>query len=244
MNKDGIPLPSALSGQVVQRLIEIDEALLFIVTGALAELADDWFFEETGALTSEGAKEAFSAMLWCFMRGCDVVSIGTISMFAGATPPDRWLLCEGQSLLRADYADLFDVIGVGYGFVDGTHFNLPDMRFRSPMHPGTSADTVDTLGLAGTLGENRHTLATIELPAHNHTITDPGHFHTKALRASGTAGGTVNHHAAPLNTTAASNWQTDSAATGITINNQGGGAAHNTLHPVMGINFMIFTGVE
>jgi microcystin-dependent protein len=248
MNKDGIPLPSALSGQMVQRLVEIDEALLFLVTGALAELADDWRFEETGALTSEGAKDAISTMLWCFMEACEVVSIGSISMYAGATPPDKWLLCEGQSLLRADYADLFDIIGVGYGFADSTHFNLPDMRFRSPMHPGTSADTLDTLGLAGALGENRHTLSTIELPAHNHTITDPGHTHRERVGNGANAfilgaGGGANPTVGNGTTTNTVANETGSKTTGITIDNRGGGAAHNTLHPVLGINFIIFTGV-
>jgi len=241
MNKDGIPLPSALSGQMVQRLVEIDEALLFLVTGALAELADDWRFEETGALTSEGAKDAISTMLWCFMEACEVVSIGSISMFAGATPPDKWLLCEGQSLLRANYADLFDTIGTTYGAVDGTHFNLPDMRFRSPMHPGTSADSLNSLGLGGALGENRHTLTTIELPAHNHPLTDPGHTHP-IERATNTGGGATPRHTMPTNTLQAT-LATASATTGITIGNAGGDVAHNTLHPVRGINFMIFTGV-
>lgn len=69
MNPDGIPLPSALSGEIQERIVSIDKALLFLVTGALTDLADRWQFEQTGSLTPEAAKDAISAMLWCFMAG-------------------------------------------------------------------------------------------------------------------------------------------------------------------------------
>jgi microcystin-dependent protein len=36
---------------------------------------------------------------------------------------------------------------------------------------------------------------------------------------------------------------TDSATTGITIANTGSGNAHDNLHPVMGVGFIIYTGV-
>lgn len=55
---------------------------------------------------------------------------GVVLPFAGPTAPPGWLLCDGSSLLRADYKPLFVVIGSTYGSVDGTHFNLPDMRGR------------------------------------------------------------------------------------------------------------------
>lgn len=55
---------------------------------------------------------------------------GTVLDFAGSTAPDGWLLCFGQSLLRADYPNLFAKIGTTYGAADGTHFNVPDCRGR------------------------------------------------------------------------------------------------------------------
>lgn len=50
---------------------------------------------------------------------------GTIVLTGGAVPAG-WLACDGASLLRASYPALFAVIGVTYGSVDGTHFNVPD----------------------------------------------------------------------------------------------------------------------
>lgn len=54
--------------------------------------------------------------------------IGTILAYGGSTAPSGWLLCQGQSLLRTDYPDLFNVIGTAFGSVDSTHFSLPDAR--------------------------------------------------------------------------------------------------------------------
>jgi hypothetical protein len=55
---------------------------------------------------------------------------GAIVMYGGAagSPPSGWLTCDGSSLLRASFAALFTVIGTTFGYADGTHFNLPDMR--------------------------------------------------------------------------------------------------------------------
>jgi Phage Tail Collar Domain len=76
---------------------------------------------------------------------------GMMSMFAGGTAPTGWLLCNGQSVLRSDYLDLFNIIGTAYGSVDGAHFNVPDMRGRVAAHPdgGTNRLTTGTIGGAG-----------------------------------------------------------------------------------------------
>ena len=39
--------------------------------------------------------------------------------------PVGYLLCDGDSYLRADYPDLFAVIGTKFGADDGDHFNVP-----------------------------------------------------------------------------------------------------------------------
>lgn len=73
---------------------------------------------------------------------------GVVTGFAGDTAPAGWLLCQGQSLLRADYPSLFAVIGTTYGSVDATHFNLPDLRVRVPVGVGTGKALGDSDGLA------------------------------------------------------------------------------------------------
>lgn len=53
---------------------------------------------------------------------------GVVEAFAGVAPPAGTVECNGQSLDRTTYAALFTVVGVTYGAVDGTHFNVPDLR--------------------------------------------------------------------------------------------------------------------
>lgn len=96
------------------------------------------------------------------------VPAGCVMPFAGATPPDGWLLCYGQAVSRTSYSDLFAAIGTTYGAGDGsTTFNLPDLRGRvaagkddmggSAAGRLTSAVSGATLGASG--GEQSHTLS-------------------------------------------------------------------------------------
>jgi microcystin-dependent protein len=58
------------------------------------------------------------------------VPAGTVIAWASGTVPTGWLECDGSSLPRDSYADLFAIISDDYGAADGTHFNLPDYRGR------------------------------------------------------------------------------------------------------------------
>jgi hypothetical protein len=97
------------------------------------------------------------------------VPAGVLNPYAGATAPTGWLLCYGQSILRATYATLFTAIGTTYGSVSGTTFNLPDMRGRAVAGQddmgGSGAGRVttagsgiagDTLGAVGGTESHRH----------------------------------------------------------------------------------------
>ena len=57
--------------------------------------------------------------------------VGAVMPYAGSTPPDGWLLCDGSEISRTNYARLFSVIGTTYGAGDGnSSFNLPDFTDR------------------------------------------------------------------------------------------------------------------
>ena len=52
--------------------------------------------------------------------------VGSLMPYAGTTPPDGWLICDGSEISRTTYARLFSVIGTTYGAGDGnSSFNLP-----------------------------------------------------------------------------------------------------------------------
>jgi microcystin-dependent protein len=96
--------------------------------------------------------------------------VGAVEMYAAAAAPTGWLLCDGTSYLRADYAALFAVIGTTYGSADGTHFNVPDFRGIFPRGAGTTNRVagVDISGAAyvATLGAYQ----TDQMEAHWHNI--------------------------------------------------------------------------
>ena len=59
-----------------------------------------------------------------------VVPIGTVVFYLGTTIPDGYLLCNGASLLRTEYPELFEVLGIKCGSIDSAHFTLPDTHHR------------------------------------------------------------------------------------------------------------------
>lgn len=63
---------------------------------------------------------------------------GSIVIWPGAnsSAPENYLFCEGQSLTRTDYPELFAVIGTTYGSESATTFTLPDFRGRFPSGSG------------------------------------------------------------------------------------------------------------
>lgn len=121
-----------------------------------------------------------------------VISSGTIQMFAGSSIPNGWLLCDGSSLSRKSYKDLFKIIGTTYGVGNSNDtFTLPDMRGRIPICAGQGASlTARTLG--ANVGAETVTLSEANMPSHTHTATvgtqSANHTH------SGTSGGVSANH--------------------------------------------------
>jgi len=142
------------------------------------------------------------------------------------------LFINGAAVSRTVYAALFALLGTTYGPGDGsTTFNLPNRQNRFGVGAGGTYALGSTGGGTTTSSAGAHshggatgstTLTIAQMPAHNHSITDPGHAHSTIGTASDGnfgPGGAAGYPAGTTNT-AGSN-------TGITINNQGGGGSHN-----------------
>jgi microcystin-dependent protein len=176
---------------------------------------------------------------------------GVIVPYGGTTEPTGWLFCYGQAISRTTYAALFTAISTTYGAGDGSlTFNLPDLRGRVVAGQddmgGSSANRLtglsgglngDTLGATG--GAETHTLTTAELAVHNHGITDPGHIHTTSTQVRGT--GLINQFGGTGQGITPITPSTDSATTGVTVDNAGSGNAHNNVQPTIILNYIIRT---
>jgi microcystin-dependent protein len=155
---------------------------------------------------------------------------GIVLAYAGPTAPPGSLSCNGQSVGRTAYARLFAVLGITYGAVDGSTFNLPDYRDRTLFGVGSQLTAVtDNDGMVlGTRG-----------PHHNHTVTDPGHFHNVPNVRSGGTGmsDTPAFNAGP--STPSTN--TDTKTTGIFVG-AGGPTKPMDTPAYHGILYVITTG--
>lgn len=149
-----------------------------------------------------------------------------------STVPTGYLLCDGSSVSRTIFAALFAVIGTAYGSVDGTTFNVPDMRGRAPigvnntnLSNGKNA-SYTTRNRADTGGAETHSLTSSENGQHSHT-------------GSMNLGGSTN--AGQTAAQPATNTAPDGTSVSVSVGNSGSGTAHNIMQPFLATNWLIKT---
>lgn len=169
-----------------------------------------------GRLTTAGTPQdiPITVLANYFAAAGASVPPGTILDFAGETPPNGFLACDGSAVSRTNYSTLFNVIGTIWGAGDGsTTFNLPNLERRTTVGAG-GAGTTRLGNTVGSLGGNEtHTLTVSELPSHTHTVNAALIAEPREVNVRG---GTP---AAPLRNT------------GITSSAAGSNAPHNNLQP-------------
>src|SRR5574337_115506 len=233
----GYLTPDDVPAEQICRVILIpnSEAWIAVVTGALNSLAEAQNWQPQGVLTPEEAAAAWLPHFddYCFQTfTCEGRVIGEIVCTAGSSNPSpNWLSCDGTSLLRSNYPGLFAVIGTTYGAVDGSHFNLPDLRGRAGIGSGQGTGLTNRpLGTAP--GAETHQLSVGEMPAHAHTDTGHAHGYVPAVAAAATiAPGAPFAYSVP-----------GAAATGVAgavLTNTGGGLAHNNMQPSLALSYWI-----
>lgn len=107
--------------------------------------------------------------------GCsDTVPIGVLSPFLGLTPPNGYLVCQGQLVSKTIYPELYSICGNLFGTATETHFYLPDLRGKTVVGYNSSDTSMNTIGkLLGsathTHATGNHTLTIAEMPEHTHS---------------------------------------------------------------------------
>jgi len=158
--------------------------------------------------------------------------LSEIRIYGFNFPPRGWAQCDGQILPINQYQSLYSLLGTTYGGDGRTTFALPDLRGRTPVHPGA-----DGVTLGQKTGEETHQLSADEIPAHTHTArasSADGDNPNPAGRAlASTAPSEVYHGATNL-----------TAMKPLTIANVGGNQGHDNMQPFTTLNFCIaLTGV-
>lgn len=138
-NKNAIDLLA--SPETATNLDDITASRMVVVdTGVLsAPLAAGAYVEHTERGASVGARQlahtktgnvlqryrdsAGAWGAWAYVSA----PCGNLITHADDTPPTGWLECDGSSLSKTTYADLFAVIGTRFGSTSTT-FKLPDLR--------------------------------------------------------------------------------------------------------------------
>ena len=151
--------------------------------------------------------------------GGDTLPIGAILPFSSDTIPNGWLLCDGSSFSTTSYPELFDVIGITYGYDDDRNPKLPDLRGRVAVgkKDATSADDTEFSSLGKTGGEKTHTLTVSEMPKHSHNFQFD---QTEGSNVTAVKTGVNNAYAKATSET-------------------GGNQPHNNLQPYIVTNYII-----
>lgn len=153
----------ALVGNGAPVQLKIDQAVVLATRAWVLDVLGTHKTDPAGhpVVTQEANGFMGSAMLNGLMPP------GAVAHFALSSAPAGWLKCNGATISRVTYADLFAAIGTTFGAGDGsTTFNLPDLRgeFLRGLDDGRGVDASRALGSA-----QGHSLQ-----SHNHQIPTGG----------------------------------------------------------------------
>lgn len=144
--------------------------------------------------------------------------------------PRGWALCDGQILPISQNQSLYSLLGTTFGGDGSTSFALPDLRGRTPIHVGAS-NGGGSHPLGQKAGEETHTLSAAEIPQHTHPL--------QATNDIGTATAPQANVLAEASLPVYSSFSTGVAMGTGSVQNVGGGQAHENMQPYLVLNFCI-----
>lgn len=211
--------------------------ILMLLTSTAYASSGQKYAHEPSKLDDEISNIYFEISKLVSSNASNTLSAGSLIAYAGATPPDGYLNCNGAAVSRTTYADLFTAIGTTWGTGDGsTTFNVPDLRGRTLISSGTGSGLTNrTLGTQN-IGEETHVLTIPELASHSHTQDAHSHAGVPVVSTThGAAGADIDVNAFVNDATGSSNNST------ATNQSTGSGTAHNVMQPSAVVNYIIKT---
>lgn len=166
-----------------------------------------------------------------------------------------YLLCDGRSLVNAEYPDLYSIIGTNFGTSGSGHFNIPNCAGRVLGAIG-NGNSLTAREMGDAVGEESHVMTLNEMVSHTHTaVTDTAGSHTHATNSSSGPGnlGLVRQSVSGEGNTTASTDSTNSGTEldiidgsnvltispagghshSLTTNSTGSSAAFNVIQPTL-----------
>lgn len=174
---------------------------------------------------------------WNGVKWCSTMQAGLINAFDLSSAPAGYLLCNGASVSKTTYTELFTAIGYRHGG-SGDNFNLPNLQGRMLLGVNGS----HSLGSTG--GSETRQLDIANMPAHTHDVSTTSKDNNTTYALKDTEDdkklfpypiGYPRHF---YSLTATDNQNNIS----ITENSKGSGQAFNIMNPYLSVNYFISTG--
>ena len=164
--------------------------------------------------------------------------IGYTTLFAGNFAPKNWAFCQGQIMAIASNTALFSILGTYYGGNGTSTFGLPDLRGRTVVGAGQGPG-LSEYALGEVAGGETNTLTVGQMPAHTHAmaITVTPFAASQGSVPSPITGIYATGNEQLYNPSADSSSPAYAAV--VTMQNSGSSLPFSTLHPVMGLNYII-----
>lgn len=169
--------PETMPTTHVCRLIRlpVDPRIFAAVSDVLVYLAMPGVWEDTPNVKDADMQALMSALFLDFSQiEWSTDMIGAVVAMAVDVLPDHMVWCEGQTLQRVDYPDLYGRLNPVF-IIDADTFTVPDLRERFVFGTGIEGETAYDVG--GTGGQATVELTGSEMPTHYHLT----HSHTTIL---------------------------------------------------------------
>jgi microcystin-dependent protein len=124
------------------------------------------------------------------------------------------MVCDGRSLSRTTYAELFGAIGTTYGTATPSTFNIPNLQgyFVRGLNPNSTGVDKGRVFGSSQADDNK---------VHNHGVTDNGHWHGQLILAGEVVGGYFTLATTNANKNFIYSGNTETAKTNISIKSTG-----------------------